>query len=109
MERRKIYGGDKSIMYEKMGLVDETDIEKYRKKLGLKKGVDLIGLDIEDIEQLLAEKAMETAGVKGVRNTRFKKKMQDFNTEELKKILIEFKEEQKTKESLDPLARERYE
>ncbi len=35
MEKRKLYSGDKTIMYEKMGLVEESDIEKYRKKLGL--------------------------------------------------------------------------
>lgn len=55
MEKRKLYSGDKTIMYEKMGLIEESDIEKYRKKLGLKKGVDLIGKDIEEIEELLTE------------------------------------------------------
>ena len=35
MEKRKLYSGDKTIMDEKMGLVEESDIEKYRKKLGL--------------------------------------------------------------------------
>lgn len=59
MEKRKLYSGDKTIMYEKMGLIEESDIEKYRKKLGLKKGVDLIGKNIEEIEELLADQAGE--------------------------------------------------
>lgn len=41
IEKRKLYGGDKTILYEKLGLIDETDIEKYRKKFGIKKDVDL--------------------------------------------------------------------
>lgn len=48
MERRQIYGGDKSIMYEKMGLVENDDIERYKKKLGIKKEIDLE--KVEDID-----------------------------------------------------------
>jgi hypothetical protein len=55
MEKRRLYGGDKTIMYEKMGLVEESDIEKYRKKLGLKKNIDLLSLEVDDIETLLEE------------------------------------------------------
>lgn len=53
MERRKMYGGDKSIMYEKIGLVDETDVEKYKKKLGIKKGVDILNKDIDDVDEIV--------------------------------------------------------
>ena len=41
MEKRKIAGGDKIIFYEKLGLIEEKDIEIYRKKLGIGKHVDL--------------------------------------------------------------------
>lgn len=40
-------------MYEKLGLVEESDLEKYRKKLGIKKGVDLTSLDIDDVDSIL--------------------------------------------------------
>lgn len=91
MEKRKLYSGDKTIMYEKMGLVEESDIEKYRKKLGLQKGVDLIGKDIEEIEELLMDQGSDE--FKGQKNSFKKRKLKNFDREELKKILIEFKEE----------------
>jgi len=103
MEKRKLYGGDKTIMYEKMGLVEESDIEKYRKKLGLSKDIDLLSLDIDDLELLLEEKAVEEGGgFKSKRNSIFKTRLKNFNKEELKKILIEFKEEQKRIQEMDP-------
>lgn len=53
IEKGKIYGGDKTIMYEKLGLVEESDLERYRKKLGLKKGIDLTEIDLEDVDAML--------------------------------------------------------
>jgi hypothetical protein len=53
IEKGKIYGGDKTIMYEKLGLVEESDLERYRKKLGIRKGVDLASLDLEDVDSIL--------------------------------------------------------
>jgi len=53
MEKRKMYGGDKSIMYEKIGLLEESDIEKYRKKLGIQKGLDLLTKDVDDVEDIV--------------------------------------------------------
>lgn len=44
-------------MYEKMGLVEESDIEKYRKKLGIKKGIDFASKDLEDLEDIVEEAA----------------------------------------------------
>ena len=106
MEKRKLYGGDKTIMYEKMGLVEESDIEKYRKKLGLSKYIDLLSLDVDEVELLLEEKAVEEGGgFKSKRNSYFKQRLKNFNKEELKKILIEFKEEQKKLLSMDPKER----
>jgi hypothetical protein len=40
-------------MYEKLGLVEESDLEKYRKKLGLKKGIDLTEIDLDDVDAML--------------------------------------------------------
>jgi hypothetical protein len=40
-------------MYEKLGLAEESDLEKYRKKLGLKKGIDLTEIDLDDVDAML--------------------------------------------------------
>lgn len=47
--------------------------------------------------------------MKGKKNAFRKQRLLDFDREELKKILIEFKEEQKKLDEMDPLERERYE
>ncbi len=57
IEKGKLYSGDKTIMYEKLGLVEESDLERYRKKLGIKKGVDLTEIDMDDVDRMLEESA----------------------------------------------------
>ena len=59
MEKRKMYGGDKSIMYEKIGLLEESDIEKYRKKLGIQKGLDLLTKDVDDVEDIVEQASLK--------------------------------------------------
>jgi hypothetical protein len=49
MEKRKLYGGDKTIMYEKLGLIEEQDVERYKRKLGIKKDTNLEEVDIDVI------------------------------------------------------------
>jgi hypothetical protein len=55
IEKGKIYSGDKTILYEKLGLIEESDIEKYRKKLGIKKGIDVTEMDADDVDKVLSE------------------------------------------------------
>lgn len=55
IEKGKLYSGDKTILYEKLGLIEESDIEKYRKKLGIAKGIDLTTLDADDVDRVLSE------------------------------------------------------
>ena len=50
MEKRKMHGGDDIIRYEKMGLIEKQDIEKYRKKLGLPKDFDVDKISLSDLE-----------------------------------------------------------
>ena len=84
MEKRKVYGGDKTIIYEKMGLIEESDIEKYRKKLGIKKEVDLINTDVSLLIDEAAEKrkALRKGGGGYMAN-----KKKDFERDEFKKII----------------------
>lgn len=64
IEKRKLYSGDKTILYEKLGLVEESDIEKYKKKLGLK---NLGILDEEDVDSAVeaSKLAKEKLGLGG--------------------------------------------
>lgn len=45
-------------MYERLGLIEESDLEIYRKKLGIKKGVDL--MDTEDIDGMIERGQVST-------------------------------------------------
>lgn len=36
LEKRAIKGGDKSIIYEKLGMLEESDIQAYKGKYGVK-------------------------------------------------------------------------
>ena len=60
IEKRKLYGGDKSILYEKLGLVEEQDLEKYRKKFGIKKDVNLDNVDVDEILEESAINVVQT-------------------------------------------------
>jgi hypothetical protein len=68
IEKGKIYGGDKTIMYEKLGLVEESDLEKYRKKLGIKRGVDLATIDLDDVDSMLAASQVEGKGTNNAKD-----------------------------------------
>ena len=68
IEKGKLYSGDKTIMYEKLGLVEESDLERYRKKLGIKKGVDLTELDMDDVDRMLEESASTGTGTNNSRD-----------------------------------------
>ena len=46
LEKRAIKGGDKSVLYERLGLLEEKDLKGYLSKFSMKKH------DIHDSEQL---------------------------------------------------------
>jgi hypothetical protein len=46
LEKRAIKGGDKSIIYEKLGMLEESDIQAYKGKYGVKEE------DLDDAESL---------------------------------------------------------
>lgn len=96
IEKGKLYSGDKTIMYEKLGLVEESDLERYRKKLGIKKGVDLTEIDLDDVDRMLEESATAGQGTNNTKdpNANPKKKQtymqrakKDFDKEEFKKLV----------------------
>ena len=36
MEKRRIRGGDKTLLFSRLGIADESDIDKLKKKFGIK-------------------------------------------------------------------------
>lgn len=36
MEKRQLKAGDKTVLYEKLGILDESDLKVYQKKFGVK-------------------------------------------------------------------------
>lgn len=38
IEKRKIKGGDKTLLYERLGLLEEKDLKQYYAKYGIKEG-----------------------------------------------------------------------
>lgn len=102
IEKSKIYGGDKTIMYEKLGLVEESDLERYRKKLGIRKGVDLASIDLEDVDSILEASQAEGKGTNYIKDPKSNpnKKMgymqrakKEFDKEEFKKIVSDLQSE----------------
>jgi len=68
LEKRAIKGGDKSILYEKLGLLEEKDLSSYYTKFGIKKG------EVGGHEDLAGElESKSNLGRKGGRS-RFKKR-----------------------------------
>ena len=50
IEKGKIYSGDRVPLYERLGLLEEEDLERYRRKLHIKDEVDLTNLTKDEID-----------------------------------------------------------
>lgn len=56
VEKGKLYSGDKTILYDKLGLADEEDLDKYRGKVGIKDpDIDYLHLDEAVLDEKLDE------------------------------------------------------
>ena len=77
LEKRQIKGGDKSILYEKLGLLEEKDLKNYYSKFGIKNAESL---DEEELKNELMDKT--TLGKKGSRS-RFKRRREASEKEHL--------------------------
>lgn len=54
IEKGKLYGGDRTILNEKLGLIAESDLEKYKGKVGLKDpNMDFAKLDADELDILV--------------------------------------------------------
>jgi small GTP-binding protein len=117
IEKGKIYGGDKTIMYEKLGLVEESDLERYRKKLGIRKGVDLASLDLEDVDSILEASQAEGKGTNNVKDPKsnpnkklsyMQRAKKDFDKEEFKKIISDLQSEKAKMSEMSEQERAKY-
>ena len=102
-------------MYEKLGLVEESDLEKYRKKLGLQKGIDLAEIDLDDVDAMLeigAQKQITGNGDPLInpkkKQTRIQKLKKDFDREEFKKIVGDIQTEKVKLSEMDEDERAQY-
>lgn len=54
IEKGKIYSGDRIPLYARLNLLEESDLERYRRKLHIKGGdIDLTNLTQEEIDALI--------------------------------------------------------
>jgi len=96
-------------MYEKLGLVEESDLERYMKKLGLRKGIDLASIDLDDVDQMLGQatpSSDEPASRK--KQSNFQRMKKDYDKEEFKKIVSDLQQEKARLEQMDDDERTRY-
>ena len=101
IEKGKIYSGDRVPMYERLNLLEEEDLERYRRKLHIKDDVDLTNLTQNEIDHLI-EKSTRKRGKPSMQAKK------QFEIEEFKKIVSEYREERAKVESMNPLEREKY-
>jgi hypothetical protein len=53
IEKGKIYSGDRVPLYSRLNILEETDLEKYRRKLHIKDEVDFTNLSEEEIQAVI--------------------------------------------------------
>ena len=108
-------------MYEKLGLVEESDLERYRKKLGIRKGIDLTEIDLDDVDSMLEAAAAgqvqstqekNAAGSQGgnpkKKQTSLQRRKIEFDKEEFKKIVSDLQNEKLKLQQMDDQERAAY-
>ena len=95
IEKRAVKGGDKSIIYEKLGMLQESDINAYKGKYGVKdEDVD----DAESLRDSLNDKSR--LGTKKSKS-RFHRKKEQANKEHFITMVENYNEEQSRLAELD--------
>ena len=95
IEKRAVKGGDKSIIYEKLGMLQESDINAYKGKYGVKdEDVD----DAESLRDSLSDKSR--LGTKKSKS-RFHRKKEQANKEHFITMVENYNEEQSRLAELD--------
>lgn len=95
LEKRAIKGGDKSIIYEKLGMTSEKDINMYKGKYGV---TDEALEDAEALKQELSDKSR--LGTKKTKS-RYHRKKEHLNKEHFVNMVDSYNEEQARLAELD--------
>ncbi len=95
MEKQAIKGGDKSVLYEKLGLLEEKDLKNYYAKFGIKKG------EIVDEKELQEELLTKTALGKRRSRSRYAKRKEALQKEHFVNIYHDLEEQKKQLEEMD--------
>ena len=96
LEKRAIKGGDKSVLYERLGLLEEKDLKGYLSKFSMKKH------DIHDSEQLQEQLEGKSAlGKKKLARKGFAYRKELASKEHFVNIYNDLEEEKKRMEEMD--------
>ena len=95
LEKRAIRGGDKTVLYERLGLLEEKDLKKYFSKYGIKKG--------EVTSEQALEEELEGKSNIGRRRThsKFAQKREAEDKEHLMTIYHDLEKQKKEEEEMD--------
>lgn len=80
IEKRKIKGGDKTLLYERLGLLEEKDLKQYYAKYGIKED------NIADHEQLQEDLEGRTKLGRRKQRSRFAKMKEQVDKDLLLKV-----------------------
>jgi len=90
-EKRRIKAGDKTVLFQKLGIAEEEDIEKLKRRFGLKnKG------DEENIDEILDSKSNL-----GKKKSRRKLANEQMAKDDLKRLIMERNEQKEKEENMD--------
>ena len=92
-EKRKIKSGDKSILFSKLGIASEQDIDKLKSEFGIAKNVEI---DVDNIDEIL-----ENTTKIGRKKSRFKLRNEAAEKERMKEMILEQQEKQELLELMD--------
>jgi hypothetical protein len=88
-----LHGGDKTLIYERLGIIEKEDVDRFRRKFGIKKEIDHI--THEDIDEAVL------INRKSAKRSRLKRLKEQLERDEFKKVLDQYLDYVKKKEGMD--------
>jgi hypothetical protein len=107
IEKGKLYGGDKTILYDKLGLINESDLEKYKGKVHIKDEIDFKGISEEALDKMLEDTGFYIKH-KARKKNPSKMWKKEFDIKEFKHLVSEYQKEQEKLEGMNESERAQY-
>lgn len=110
-DKAKIYSGDKTPSYEKLGMLEEGDLEKYKGKIGLKHrgDIDLKSITPEELDKILVESGLLYAKpARKHKTTPLKSAKKEYEVQEFRRLVAEYHHEMEKLQGMDDGEREAY-